>query len=340
MVYLIIFGVGAAALAAYLAVRLWLLRCSLGHAERELREITGQIGENRILRMETPEPKLEALLAAVNDALKQLRAERISYDRREKEFQRQIENISHDLRTPLTAILGYLKLMDLENLSEEEREDLQIVCRKAESMRRLVSQFYDYSRAVSPDYVPQQQRVDLSRYVRETMLEYYADIEVKERAALPGAGGQRNPGETEGRFAYQTPEMEEDSGFRFECELPDAPVLIQADEAVLHRVLDNLVQNALRYGTSFFRVCLSQEKESVCLVFENDVQGMKAEDLEPLFQRFYVKDAARSRSADATGLGLAIAQSFTEKLGGTLTAELPQEGILRFTVRFPEYRAD
>ncbi len=317
MVYLIIFGVGAAVLAAYLAVRLWLLRRSLGHAERELREITGQIGENRILRIETPEPKLEALLAAVNDALKQLRAERISYDRREKEFQRQIENISHDLRTPLTAILGYLKLMDLESLSEEEREDLQIVCRKAESMRRLVSQFYDYSRAVSPDYVPQQQRVDLSRYVRETMLEYYADIEVKERAALPGA-----------------------SGFRFECELPDAPVLIQADEAVLHRVLDNLVQNALRYGTSFFRVCLSQEKDSVCLVFENDVQGMKAEDLEPLFQRFYVKDAARSRSADATGLGLAIAQSFTEKLGGTLTAELPQEGILRFTVRFPEYCAD
>lgn len=317
MVYLIIFGVGAAVLAAYLAVRLWLLRRSLGCAERELREITGQIGENRILRMETPEPKLEALLAAVNDALKQLRAERISYDRREKEFQRQIENISHDLRTPLTAILGYLKLMDLENLSEEEREDLQIVCRKAESMRRLVSQFYDYSRAVSPDYVPQQQRVDLSRYVRETMLEYYADIEVKERASLPGA-----------------------SSFRFECELPDAPVLIQADEAVLHRVLDNLVQNALRYGTSFFRVCLSQEKEGVCLVFENDVQGMKAEDLEPLFQRFYVKDAARSRSADATGLGLAIAQSFTEKLGGTLTAELPQEGILRFTVRFPEYRAD
>lgn len=327
-------------LAALYALRYKMLKDCVRQAGQDMAEIMENPQENRILRVAAPSGEAERLFVQINRYIQYHQQVRSAWLRQERQQQEQIENISHDLRTPLTAILGYLKLMDLESLSEEEREDLQIVCRKAESMRRLVSQFYDYSRAVSPDYVPQQQRVDLSRYVRETMLEYYADIEVKERAALPVAGGQRNPGETERRCACQTPETEEDSSFHFECELPNAPVLIQADEAVLHRVLDNLVQNALRYGTSFFRVCLSQEKDSVYLVFENDVQGMEAEDLEPLFQRFYVKDAARSRSADATGLGLAIAQSFTEKLGGTLTAELPQEGILRFIVRFPEYRAD
>ena len=119
----------------YLSVRLYLLKVSMKDAGKQLREINEKLEENRIVRLSAPNKELEELLVEINNSLQGIRQERIVYAKREKEFKQQIENISHDLRTPLTSMIGYLKIMDVSNLNEEEKEDLQTVLKKAERLQ-------------------------------------------------------------------------------------------------------------------------------------------------------------------------------------------------------------
>ena len=170
----------AAVLAAvYFAVRSFRIKRSLKNASVELRKITQRLEENRVLKQETADRDLEEFFVEINHTLSEIRREKNEFSRREQEFKRQIENISHDLRTPLTSILGYLKLMDMENVPEEERENLDTVRRKAEALSRLIGQFYDYSRVTSGDYQPELEEMDLCRLLRETVLDSWKEIEEK-----------------------------------------------------------------------------------------------------------------------------------------------------------------
>ena len=132
----------------YFAFRYFSLINALKETVRELDDIRKDLSQNCILHLPMPDKHLENLLFSMNAALEETHKERQSYEKREKEFQKQIENISHDLRTPLTVILGYLKLMDkAESVSQadgELAETLQIMKQKAEAMENLVSQLYSF----------------------------------------------------------------------------------------------------------------------------------------------------------------------------------------------------
>ena len=101
---------------------------------------------------------------------------------------------------------------------------------------------------------------------------------------------------------------------------PDGPVLISADNGALTRIFYNMNQNALRYAVSHYRVNLKEENGKVLLIFENDCNSLKEDDIAHLFERFYVKEA--SRTNESTGLGLTINKLLTEAMGGTVRAEL------------------
>lgn len=291
-----VLGMGA---AVYFWGRWRLTERAIRRARKDLEEVTEAIGENRVLKLEAPGRELEELLAVMNRALQGIRDERVAYEQRERAFQKEIENISHDLRTPLTSILGYLKIMDQSKMTREEREDLEVIRRKAEGLGRLVSQFYDYSRAAEAEYVPKLEPLDLSRLLREAMLESYQELERR--------------------------------GVEPRLELPRGPVWVLADRDCADRLVGNLLQNAGRYADSHFTVRLMPEGPWARLEFENDGAVLAEEELPGLFRRFYVREEARP--AGSTGLGLTIARAFAEKMGGSLTAELPRPGWLRFVVR-------
>lgn len=291
----------AAVLAAvYFAVRSFLLKRSLRNASEELRRITRSLEENRVLKLETADRDLEEFVGEVNRTLSAIRREKNAFSRREQEFRQQIENISHDLRTPLTSILGYLKLMDTENMPADEKESLDTVRRKAEALSRLIGQFYEYSRVASEDYQPELAEMDLCRLLRETVLDSWKEIE-----------GRR---------------------LEFSFHIPERPVVIRGNENSAERIIRNLLQNAERYAEHCLEISLKEEAGRVILTFENDVSDFTRGDVEQLFRRFYVKDP--SRNSHGTGLGLAIAKTLAEKTGGSMRAELIGEKRLFFTVEW------
>lgn len=291
MIYLII-GVLALGII-YLSVRFFFLKKTLRDANKQLREINRNLKENRIVKISVPNKELEELLKDINDSLHIIREERIVYENREKAFRQQIESISHDLRTPLTSMLGYLRIMETEEVSAEVREDLGTVIRKAERLQELINQFYDFSRVTDLEYYVKLEDFEVTKALREALAEAYGELATRQLEVT--------------------------------TDIPKSEVYVIANEKALQRVFQNLLQNAARYAKSKLSIAVREMKEEVILSFTNDVEGIDENEMEHLFERFYTIEA--SRSSGSTGLGLTIAKELVEKMKGSMEAEL-EDGSL------------
>lgn len=282
-------------LAVYFLCRLFLLRRSISRASEELKAISQNLEENRILKLSCPDKELEKLLEAINENLLAIRSQRREYIRREQNLREQIENISHDLRTPLTAILGYMKMMDQEELSQQDKEFLDVAIRKSHTLQELTAQFYELSRITDKNFQMELQPVDAGRILRETCLDHYGLIEKAGiELEITGCDG--------GEWGSQA--------------------VIQGNAQALERIFSNLLQNSVRYARSRLKISLGEESgtEKLKIVFENDiVPGTQVPDPSRLFDRFYMQE--QSRSHGGTGLGLTISKSLAEHMNGTIKAE-------------------
>lgn len=292
----------------YFAFRYFGLEHALRETAQELAEIQGNVLQNRILHLPLPDKGLEALTKSINGTLEQIRREHLTYEKREREFQQQIENISHDLRTPLTVILGYLKWLKSPagNTSFQLTESLDILERNARSMEHLVSQFYAFSRLNATDFSLELESLDLCRLLRESLADNCQSRE------FPG-------------FSLERP------GFSLGIHLPEHSVMVQGNRDACERIFANMLQNAGRYAHSYLDIGISEHCGQVQVFFQNDSIEIAENDIPNLFHRFYRNGISRSKGG--SGLGLAIAKSLAEAMGGTLTAQaLP--GTEPFTLRF------
>lgn len=302
MIYL--FLTAAILTGLYFALHYFSIRRALRMANLQLQEIQKEIDQNQILLLPIPDKHLETLLHTLNEILEEVRKERQNFEKREKAFQQQIANISHDLRTPLTVILGYLKLMEntedssavtasIKLTHKELSESLQIIEKKARAMEKLVTQFYDFSRLTSPDYVLSIQSLDVCRLLRESLLANY--------------------------------QLLDQNSLKVKSTLPDHPVMAQGDPEGLERIFSNLFQNAGRYADTFLHIELQESPDKICVLFSNDTAQLSPQDVPHLFDRFYIQDRARTRQG--TGLGLPIAQSLAKNMGGTLTVKILKDSF-------------
>ena len=291
------------AAAGYFCARYLLLKRSVREVDRDLREIVEDLGENRIVKLPAPDGDLEQLLGAVNRALGAIRSESVRYARHEAELKSQVERISHDLRTPLTSMLGYLALIDEAKLDCDSRESLAIVKRKAEALKRLITQFYDLSTVRSGDFELELADVEIGRLLRESVASQYRLLA--------------------------------DAGLDVQLKVADRAVFARANEAAIERVIANLLHNAGRYAKTSFEAEVSEdiEVQRVSMVFANDADVLDEGEVARLFEPFYTVDG--SRSQESSGLGLAIARHLVEHMGGTIEARLEyREGRpwLRFEI--------
>lgn len=288
MLYVIIIII-AVFIGGYFAFHYFSLLYAFKHIIKEINEIQQDLSQNQMLHLSIPNRHLGKLLSSFNNTLEAIRKERQKYENREKEFQRQIENVSHDLRTPLTVILGHLKIFKKSIRNDKELlETIDIIQLKAEIMKNLITQFYNFSRLNAGDYELQLTKVDVSRILRESFVGNYQILEA--------------------------------AHLQMEIKIPDCPLWVLGEESALERIFLNLFQNVSRYADTYFCISIKESKEHVSISFINDTQVLSEEDIPHLFERFYMQD--NSRNQGGTGLGLTVAKLLAEEMGANLNANI------------------
>lgn len=293
---MIVLCVLLAAACAGLGWWVWTQRRALRDAAAQLRQLE-QTGSSTRIRLAVPNGAAEELLQEVNALLVARRMDQAAWRDREKSLRQQISNISHDLRTPLTSILGYLQLLEAPDLPEEERREyLGVVESRAKALQSLITGFYDLSRLEGGEYPLAREPVSLHASLSGLLAAFYNDFM--------------------------------DRGFHMTVELTENLPPVPADEGAVLRVFTNLIRNALDHGRGRMEVRLFQEGDWVVSLFRNQTDELTAEDIPHVFDRFFTSD--KMRTGRNTGLGLAIVKALAQRMGCRVTAAL-EEG--EFTLR-------
>lgn len=283
-----------AAAGLYLGVRLRLL-------QKALDEIAAGLGErlaadtNNPLFLSSRDAHARRLAAALNGQLKELRRLRQRYENGDRALKKAVTGVAHDLRTPLTALLGYLELLEAQPQSAQGRRYLAVARERAERLQQLTEELFDYSVLLVPAAPAPPKAVCLNDLLENSLAAFY------------GAFGEK--------------------GIVPVVEMPPDKVWRTLDAGTLARVLENLLSNACKYSGGDLTVRLSAQGE---MQFSNAAPGLTPVQLGRLFDRFYTVEGFSSSS----GLGLSVARTLTERLGGSLTASL-QAGRLTLCLQLP-----
>lgn len=283
-----------AATVLVLCARLHLLQKALDDMTAQLRERLSSDTNNPIF-LPTRDPHARKLAAELNVQLKELRRQRLRYENGDRELKEAVTNVSHDLRTPLTAICGYLELLDREDKTPDQARYLALISDRAEAMRQLTEELLRYSVAASLEDDRKLEPVDLNAAVEEAVASFYGAL--AERGITPSVS------------------------------LPGERVVRYVNRAALSRVLGNLLANALKHSGGGLDIALDGDGT---LTLSNAAPGLDEVQMERLFDRFYTVETGRG----STGLGLSIARSLTERMGGTIAARY-ENGRLSVVLRFP-----
>ena len=231
---------------------------------------------------------------------------RLDNMRDEKHFKEMIANISHDLRTPLTAIKGYLYLLSQSELTTEQCHKLSIAQKHANDLGNLIDSFFDYSYMLSTELLPNMQKINLTNIVAECLADFVTAFE--ERGIT---------------VVYQQ----------------ELPVYAYADPQMTVRILQNLLRNCKAYSVGDITVTLcniqSPKGHMTQIAISNAVNTNSRLDTERMFDRFYTGD--KSRSSTTTGLGLSIVKHLVDINNGSASARM-KENILTLEIALPEFR--
>ncbi len=227
------------------------------------------------------------LAKAINRELSQLRKLKLQYASGDRELKEAVTNISHDLRTPLTAISGYLDLLCREEKSEKVENYISQIKNRTESLKSLTEELFRYSMVITMQEL-KPERLDLVRALEESLLSFYAVMQEK--------------------------------GIRPEITLPEEPVWRVLNAGAMNRIFSNIISNAVKYSDGDLSVSMSEEG---CITFSNMAKSLSTVEVGRLFDRFYTVEVSRS----STGLGLSIAKVLTERMGGTISAHYQNERL-------------
>jgi len=236
---------------------------------------------NTLMDLSTGDKYMRGLANAINIQLRKLRAERHRFRQGDTELKNAVTNISHDLRTPLTAICGYLDLLEQEDKSETVKRYLEIIRNRTEILAQLTEELFRYSIIVSSEENAVKEPVAIDSILEESIAACYTAL--KERNIVP------------------------------HIQMPGDKVIRTLDRSALVRVFSNLLNNAIKYSDGDLDITLSETGE---ITFTNTVSGLNEVQIGKLFDRFYTVEAARK----STGLGLAIARTLIEQMNGTISA--------------------
>lgn len=288
-----LFCVCLSVLALSLAAKVYLLQASLDELCTGLEACLAQ-DTNVLLSLPSRDRHARRLAEALNVQLRLLRRQRQRYQNGDRELKDAVTGISHDLRTPLTAICGYLDLLEQEPLSPAAARYLALIQERTQALRRLTEELFRYSVAYSAEAPLPLEPVCINAALEQSVASFYAAL--TQRGIAP------------------------------DIRLCAQPVTRPLNREALSRIFGNILSNALKYSDGDLEIVLSADGE---LVFSNAAAGLDEVQVGRLFDRFFSVESA----SNATGLGLSIARTLIEQMGGSITAQY-DGGRLYVRLRF------
>lgn len=274
-------------LCGVLAVIIAILVIKIRMMQKSMDEICSCLSEhlssdtNQLITVSSSDKHVRHLASEIARQLAELRRQRRQYISGDRELKEAVTNISHDLRTPLTAICGYLDLLETEEMTDNTRRYVEQISNRTEALKTLTEELFRYS-VISSVSDLNYEKVDVGRVLEDTLISFY------------GAFEQKNI----------TPNIS----------LPDGVIIRSLDKSALSRIFGNIISNAVKYSDGDFSVIMTESGE---ITFSNTASELSSVDVGKLFDRFYTVDSARK----STGLGLSIAKLLTERMDGRISAE-------------------
>lgn len=259
--------------------------------KEQIKSITNQLSDfrlrktNKIINTEISDKAIEKLSFEINEYLelyKKNEQEKINF---ENTLKQGIANMSHDLRTPLTSIIGYIKLLENDDINKEEA--LKIINNKANKLNVLINDFFELASIESKEYQLEIIKLNLNNILNEEILSFYQSFEDKDMKPL--------------------------------IDISTKPIFINGNKESLERIIDNLLYNTLKYAENDIKVCLNECDDKIILTISNKCTNICERDVLHMFDRFYMAD--KTRKGQGSGLGLSIAKALMEKMNGLIISK-------------------
>lgn len=236
---------------------------------------------NNLITIGTNDKNLKQLANILNKSLKDLRTLELEYKNGNQELKSSITNISHDLRTPLTAIRGYLDLIDSKNLNKKQINYLKVIDSKVKDLTELTEQLFDFSKSIDIQNEVKKENICINDILEESIVSFYSLF--KEHNITP------------------------------KIEICNEKVVRLLNENMLKRIFENIISNAIKYGKNDFNVKLYSNGK---IEFSNKTDALDSISLEKIFTRYYtVKSAKKSN-----GIGLSITKQLVDLSDGQIKA--------------------
>lgn len=262
-----------------LILKIYSIKKSIKEIQKSIENILNTDTNNLILISDASVKKLAIFL---NKELKEMRKQKLQYEYGNQELKRNITNVSHDLRTPLTAIKGYIELLKEESLTQNGRKYISVINRKTEELTELTEQLFDFAKILDTDMVLTKEKCYLNELLEEVLASYYPIF--KEKDIVP------------------------------EVLICKEKVEKELNKASMIRVFENIFSNVVKYSNGNFKVELKNDGE---IIFSNKATSLDATTVQKIFDRYFSVENAK----ESTGIGLSIAKQLVELNGGSISAD-------------------
>lgn len=278
--------------------------------QAKLKKISGELSDiiendsDEKVMVFTDNRTLMDLCGQINRLLLDRQKIKSDFRRQENSSKKMLSNISHDIKTPLTVILGYLEIMRLNHADDET---LQKVEAKAGQVMELINEFFTLAKLEAGDTNIETGKINISELCRESILSFYDILRGKD--------------------------------FVVDISIPENNIFVQGEKGAIDRILSNLISNAVHYGSGgkYIGLTLRESENHVYIDVTDKGKGIEKEFAISVFERLYTMEDSRNREIQGNGLGLTIAKNLANQLGGDILLDSEPGVKTTFTVKLKKF---
>ena len=277
----------------FLVIKIYVLKKSFKEITNSLDDILN-VDTNNVITVSSNDKDIKNLTNNLNKELKELRKQRIKYENKNQELKETITNISHDMRTPLTAIMGYVDLIKNEKEKDIKLEYVEIIERKTDELKNLTDNLFDFSKAVDIKENINKEKCNLNEMLEESLIEFYSIFKSK--------------------------------GIEPKINICKENVYRNVDKILIKRIFENILSNICKYSEGDFKVSLNSKGK---IVFTNKASNLDIVSIEKIFDRYYTVENARK----GVGIGLSIVKELIRLNNGKIFAKYKND-YLSIIIKF------